>query len=78
MNSSYSPDGHCQVDCLSNLWCDERLLHHDGGRRGVRTGQATLRQAGEVVEVTAAAGEVERRAHVQFRVKSPSGVCHVT
>ena len=63
---------------MSNLSGDDGLLHPNGGRGGVRAGQATLRKAGEVVEVAAASGEVERRAHVQFCVKSPFGVRLVT
>ena len=36
------------------------LRHSDGGRGGVGAGQATLGQAGEVVEVAAASGEVKK------------------
>ena len=49
------------------------LRHSDGGRGGVGAGQATLGQAGEVVEVAAASGEVKWLTHVQFCVKCPSG-----
>ena len=63
---------------MSNLRRDQGLLHPDGGRAGVRAGQATLRQAGEVVEVTATAGVVEWLADVQICVKCPSGVSHIT
>ena len=75
---THSPNGHWQGDCLSNPRRDQGLLHPDGGRAGVRAGQATIRQAGEVVEVTATAGIVEWLTHAQFCVKSPSWVSLIT
>ena len=77
-NVFYTPDVHGQGDGLTDLHPHVGLLHHDGGRGGVWTGQATLRQAGEVVEVTPAAREVKWAAHVLLSVIRPPGLGQAT